>query len=132
MAPKLNAVLIAVKDLEEAVGVYSKALGRQPTEVAKEPHDGMRNALFPVGDALIELVQPADPQGPVARFIERKGEGLYMLSLEVEDFAAQLKALRQKGVPVTEMEMAAGPSRHWGFIHPRATHGVLIGFFQRD
>lgn len=130
MAKKLRAVIIAVKDLEAAVATYTDVLGQSPSQVASEAQGGRRNAIFPLGEVNIELIQPLVPDSPEARFLERRGEGPYLVTLEVDDLDAEVKALKGKGIPVTVTEMTSGPARWRAFIHPRATHGVLLSLYQ--
>ncbi len=131
MIKKLANVIIAVKDLDDAVRAY-EALGLRADHVRREPEGGMRNAVFQVGESNLELMEPTDPQNPITRFLERRGEGVYLVSLEVDDLAAEVQRLRSKGIDVAEQELENAPYRHAAFVHPRATKGVLIELHQRE
>ncbi len=132
-APALDAVVLAVANLEDATKTFSKVLDVTPSKVVGDPRVGIRTALLPVGDSFIELAQPTDPAGPLARFLAKRGEGLYMLTIEVKDFESHRGHLRSKGISILERETATGrPVRRWGYLSPKSTSGVLIGFFQRD
>ncbi|MBI4297114.1 MAG: VOC family protein [Chloroflexi bacterium] len=128
-APSVSTVIVAVKDLEQGIKDFSQVLGIGPSRVSQNPHISVRNALFPVGDTHIELMQPTSTAGALVRFLERQGEGLYSLFVAVENFDAHLHALVSKGIAVTE---GADPSRRRGFLSPKSTCGVLVEFHQRD
>jgi len=123
--------MIAVRNLDQAVDLYTSILGRQPSQVAKEPHGGIRNAFFPLGDAMLELAEPTDPGNPMTRFLERRGEGVWGISLEVADCDAEVKSLRGRGIQVTEEQMEIDFASKLAWIHPRSANGVFVQLLQR-
>ena len=85
MIKRVDHTAIAVKNLEEAVELYSKLFGVKASHIETIPDQGVRAALIPIGDTEIELLEPIDPQSGVAKFLERRGEGVHHISLEVDD-----------------------------------------------
>jgi methylmalonyl-CoA/ethylmalonyl-CoA epimerase len=125
----LDHVVVAVNDLDAATKTWQEnfglALGRSGTNEAL----GIRQAVLPLGSAFIELITPVADSGPVAEALKAKGEGLYLISLAVDDMAATLAELRARGVRVNDP--APGSSPTLTFISPRATNGVLIQLVER-
>ncbi|MBI4287690.1 MAG: VOC family protein [Chloroflexi bacterium] len=115
----------AVKSIDEVLPVYEKLWGLKPSYRGKTP-DGTVNALIPVGKNYIELLQPTTPQGPLARFLAERGEGIYHLCWIVEDLGKAVKHLRAQGVRVNETP--TGPDMPFGqaWLHPQSTMGLLI------
>lgn len=131
MIKKLDHVAIAVRDLGEAARALGLALGLKVTHAEERPDQGVKIAILPLDNAEIELLEPLDPQGGVARFLERRGEGLHHLCLEVEDVDAELQALAGKGVELIDRAGRPGVAGRIGFLHPRAARGVLIELAQK-
>ena len=125
MIKGIGHVGILVSDLEEAVALYCDLFGLERlTEVTDWPGEGMKNVLLKVGGQAFELMEPTDPQGGLARFLERRGEGLHHLNLEVDDVEGLAKSLEAKGVAI----LGRGPG--FCFVHPRSTRGVLFELIQ--
>lgn len=126
-AKGLDHVAIAVKDLESAVALYRDGLGlvlSHREEVAEQQVDV---AIFGEGAGRIELLCPTQPDSGVARFLDKRGEGLHHLCLEVEDIDAALAELKSRGlllIDSTPREGAQGA--RVAFVHPKGTHGVLL------
>ena len=120
----VHHVVIRVNDFDKAVATYRDALGMELDYTDEVPEIGVKQALFPLADGgLFELVAPLAAESPVARALERGGEGVHSLSMEVENHAKSIDELRERGVPLIGAEE---PVNGLVFIHPRATHGVLI------
>ena len=99
MFTKIRAAHIAVKNVEEAAKLYTENFGLQVSQSGAQPALGIKNAILPIGDAIIELIEPLDPeQGPVAKFLQNRGEGIYMMALEVENLDSAIQSLTEKGV----------------------------------
>jgi len=124
LAKKIDHIAIAVKDLDAAVETYTGNFGFAVERMGDVPALDIRRAFLPVGDASLELFQPTSDANPVAKFLAERGEGLYILSLEVDDVTAAAAALAEKGVKVNIQNIPNGP--RLGFISPKATHGVLL------
>lgn len=126
-AQGLNHVAIAVKDLEQAIAVYRDALGLELAEVEEVPEQQVKVAIFGHGAGRIELICPTVPDSGVARFLQKRGEGLHHICIDVDDIEKAMAALKAKGAPLIDEvpKPGAGGSRV-AFVHPKGTHGVLL------
>ncbi len=126
MIVKIDHIGIAVNNLEDAVKPYIDVFGLKVGEVETLEEHKVRIAMIPVGESRIEFLQPTDSEGPIAKFIEERGEGIHHLALEVSDIQGMLKMLKEKGVPLinTEPIIGVGGARI-AFLHPNETK-VLI------
>ncbi len=131
MIKNVAHVAIAVKSLEEMLSLLDRLFGLKPSHIEEVPDQGVKAALIPIGDGEIELLEPIDPEGGVAKFIERRGEGIHHICLEVENVDEALKALAEKGVELIDKVGRKGLAGRVGFIHPRAVKGVLIELAQK-
>ena len=128
---KINHIGIIVQDIEEALKVYQKALGLELTRIEERPDREVNIAFLPVGDSDIELVQPTTKEGGVASFLEKRGEGLHHICLEVDDIEKALAELREKGIRLIDEQPRQGPhGERVAFIHPKSTHGVLFELYE--
>ncbi len=126
MYTRIHNIVIAVKNIEEAIKLYTEGLGFQVSGSGVSPW-GHMNAFFPIGDATIELVAPLDPQqGPVAKFLQNRSEGVYMLTLGVESLDSAIQALIEKGIRLLGADPESRAKGSQVFIHPQSTKGVLI------
>ena len=131
-ARHMNHVCIAVSDIDDTLRFYRRTFGVGAAEVVELEDQGVRAALVRVGGSQLEFIQPTDPSGGVARFIERRGEGVHHVAFEVEDLQGQLDRLAADGVQLIDTEPREGLSGSIAFIHPRATRGVLIELVEQD
>ena len=122
---KLHHIALAVNDIEEALGDYVDLLGLPRTDIVHVESQQVKATLIPVGDAEIELIEPTDPEGGVAKFLQRKGESLHHLCFEVHDVDAELANLDREGVQLIDKKSRPGLAGMVGFLHPKATSGVL-------
>jgi methylmalonyl-CoA/ethylmalonyl-CoA epimerase len=126
-AKGLDHVAIVVKDLDKAIGLYRDALGLELKEVEEVPEQQVRTAIFGHGLGRVELICPTTSDSGVARFLEKRGEGLHHICIEVEDIEAAMAALRAQGAPlIDEVPKPGAGGARVAFIHPKGTHGVLI------
>jgi len=125
-AKGLDHVAIVVRDLEAAIRLYRDTLGLELTHVEEVKEQQVRTAIFGHGMGRVELICPTTTDSGVARYLEKRGEGLHHICLEVEDLDAALAALRAVGAPLVDQtpKPGAGGARV-AFVHPRGTHGVL-------
>lgn len=132
MIQKIDHVGIAVKDLDEVLKFYENILGIkcEGTEVVEEQH--VKTAFLPLGDSEIELLESTSDDGPIAKFIEKKGEGIQHLALRVDNIESALDEMREKGVRLIDEKprMGAGGAKI-AFLHPKSTHGVLLELCER-
>jgi methylmalonyl-CoA/ethylmalonyl-CoA epimerase len=111
---------------------YQGLFGLGPAPVKELPDQGVRACLLPVGKSRLELIEPTDPHGAVARFIERRGEGLHHVAFEVENISESLARLQARGVELVDTKPRAGLTGTIAFLHPRATRGVLVELVQKQ
>ena len=132
MFTKIRAVHIAVNNVEEAAKLYTDNFGLQVSTSGSNPAEGIRQAVLPVGDAVIELIEPLDPeQGPVAKFLQNRGEGVYMMAWEVENLDSTIQSLTEKGVRLLSADAESRAKGIPAFIHPQSTKGVLVELVQK-
>ncbi len=120
---------IAVKSLEESIPYYEKVLGLECYAIEEVKDQKVKTAFFKVGDTKIELLESTDPVGPIGKFIEKKGEGIHHLAFAMEDVAGALKNAEENGIRLIDKHPRKGAEGlSIGFLHPKATHGVLTEF----
>jgi methylmalonyl-CoA epimerase len=132
---RIDHVAIVVRDLDTALRFYRDTLGIAPSRVLDFPQESVKIAFLPMGGpggSEIELLQPTDPDTGVARFLEKRGEGLHHICLEVPDIARALDELRAQGRAVLDTAPRPTAEGRGIFIHPRDTSGVLLELIQRD
>jgi methylmalonyl-CoA epimerase len=131
MIKRIDHIGIAVKNIDEALKVYSGALGLQLTQTDKEEGQKSIVAFLPAGESEVELVEPIGEDGPVARFLQKRGEGIHHICFEVDDIQATLAQLKAQGVQLIDQEPYIGTGgKKIAFIHPKGAHGVLIELYQ--
>ena len=127
MKATLDHIGIAVKDLEKALAFYRDALGLEveaPEEVASQH---VRAHFIRVGQSSLELLEATAPDSAIARYVDKRGPGIHPITLRVEDIAAVLARLKSKGVRLVDESPRPGAEGALvAFIHPSATHGVLV------
>lgn len=127
---KIDHVGIAVRSLETALRPY-EAIGLRPSHTESVTTEGVRVAFLPVGEAHLELLEPINPEGVIARFLEQRGEGVHHLALAVEDILAAMARARASNLSVIDDAPRPGArGRKVAFIHPKSTHGVLLEFVE--
>ena len=132
MFTKIRAIHIAVNNVEEAAKLYTDNFDLQVSASGSNPTEGIRQAVLPVGDAVIELIEPLDPeQGPVAKFLQNRGEGIYMMAWEVENLDSAIQSLTEKGVRLLNADPESRAKGVNVFIHPKSTKGVLVELVQK-
>jgi len=125
-AKGLEHVAIAVKDLDAAVHYYVHVLGFAPPELEVVAEQKVRTAIFGHGMGRIELICPTDSSSGVAKFLEKRGEGLHHICVEVDDIVATLAELKAKGAAlIDEVPKIGAGGAKVAFIHPKGAHGVL-------
>ncbi len=130
MVRKIDHVGIAVKNLEEAIKTY-KALGLEVSEIEEVKEQKVRVAMLPVGESRIELLEATSPDSAIAKFIERRGEGIHHLAINVSNIDEALKNAKDSGLTLIDEKprMGAG-GKKVAFVHPKSTHGVLLEFVE--
>ncbi len=126
MLDKIDHIGIAVQSLEAALGFYRDALGL-PAEIEEVPEQQVRIAMLPVGESRIELLESTSPEGPIGRFLAKRGEGIHHICFAVADIEQALAQLREQGARLIDRQPRAGAGGHRvAFLHPASAHGVLI------
>lgn len=124
---KIEHIGIAVKSLAAAVPVYEKLLNSPCYKTESVESEKVNTAFFQNGPNKVELLESSDPDGVIARFIEKKGEGLHHVAFAVEDIEAEMKRLQEEGFVLLNEKPKAGADNKWVcFLHPKHTNGVLI------
>ena len=131
MLKKIDHIAIAVSNAEEALKVFEEVFGLKCDHMEELPDQGVKAATMRIGDTNIEFIEPIDPEGGVAKFVEKKGEGIHHIAVEVEDIDAELKALEGKGVALIDKQARKGLAGKIAFLHPRSTRGVLMELVQK-
>jgi len=130
MITKLEHIGIAVSDLEAALKLYRDTLGLKVDHI--EDFEGMKIAFIPIGDTEFELLQPTDPNSALAKFLEKRGEGVQHIALCVDDVEKSLEELKAKGLQVIDQKPRPGAGgARIAFFHPKSTMGVLLEICQR-
>jgi methylmalonyl-CoA epimerase len=131
---RIDHVAIIVRDIESALGFYRDTLGIEPGEIKEVPTEQVRIAFLPLGGpggSEIELIQPTTPDSSLSKFLERRGEGLHHICLEVDDIVAALAEMQDKGAPVLDQQPRVAAEGRAIFIHPKAANGVLLELIQK-
>ncbi len=129
---RIDHVVIATEDLEDAAAKWERNLGLKPDASLDQPLGaGFKVARLPIGDAFLELVQPVSDQGRFAEQFRERGEGMFSISVEVEDLAAAVAYLRGKGARVSEPEPGIWPGSRVARVSHTSTHGVSIQLIER-
>lgn len=130
---KLDHVAVAVSDIDEAVDNFEKKLGLSCERVEVVPTQKAKVAFFDVGGAHVELVASTEPDSSISRSIEKRGEGLHHICLEVEDIEAALALARAAGIRlVNESPVPGAGGSRVAFLHPKSLNGVLVELVQKQ
>ena len=131
MIKKVHHVAIAVKNLDEALKLYETMFGVKASKIEVVPEQGVKAALIPIGDGgEIELLEPVDPNGGVAKFLESRGEGIHHICLEVDNIDQALNTVAERGCQLIDKKGRKGLAGQIGFLHTKSTKGVLIELAQ--
>lgn len=129
----IDHVGIAVRDLSQAGQTFERLLDQPPSDAEVPAAQPVRVCFVPDWERTrLELLEPADAGGPVARFLERRGEGLHHICLAVDDLQAEAERLERAGFALIDRAPRRGHGGWVMFVHPKAAHGVLIELLQRD
>ena len=135
MPRRIDHIAIIVRSLEQALLFYQDTLGIAPREIKEVPTEQVRIAFLPLGGpggSEIELIEPTRPDSSLSAFLEKRGEGLHHICLEVDDIAAALQEMQDKGTPVLDQEPRVAAEGRAIFLHPKGTHGVLLELLERQ
>lgn len=126
---KIEHIGIAVKNLQESIKYYEEVLGLKCYKIEEVKDQKVKTAFILVGETKIELLESTDPEGPIGRFIEKKGEGVHHIAFAVEDIQNSLKEAEAKGITLIDKTPRKGAEgMNIAFLHPKYTKGVLTEF----
>jgi methylmalonyl-CoA/ethylmalonyl-CoA epimerase len=128
LTKKIDHVAIVVKDVDAAVGTFSRHFGFPVESGGAAAEPGTRRARLRIGDATLDLLGPAGATSPAAQFLADRGEGMYQLVLEVDDVAAAADQLRARGIACDSQQLASGAKL--GILDPSKTHGVPLALIE--
>jgi methylmalonyl-CoA epimerase len=135
MPKRIDHIAIIVRDIEQALTFYRDTLGITPGEIKEVPGEQVRIAFLPLGGpggSEIELIEPIVPDSSLARFLEKRGEGLHHICLEVENIDVALAEMQEKGAAVLDRQPRIAAEGRAIFLHPRGTNGVLLELLEKS
>ena len=131
MMRKIEHIGIAVKDLNDSNKVFEKLFGEPHYKTEEVASEGVKTSFFKVGENKIELLEATNDDSPIAKFIDKKGEGIHHIAFDVEDIVAEAKRLEGEGFKILNEKPKKGADNKWVvFLHPKSTNGVLVELCQ--
>jgi methylmalonyl-CoA/ethylmalonyl-CoA epimerase len=127
----VDHIVVAVKDLDASIGRYETIYGTEVSDRSEAAQAGMKMAFFRFGDSYVELVSNLGDDGPIAKRLEDRGEGVHLIAMKVDDLEKTVAELREKGVRLVGDPGPGNPIRGQVFVHPSFTGGVLTQLVQR-
>ena len=128
---RIDHIGIAVRDLADSNELFRKLLGSAPykTELVESEH--VTTSFFQIGESKIELLEASNPESPIARFIEKRGEGMHHIAFEVQDIRAEIARLEAEGfIPLNREPTPGADNKLVVFLHPKSSNGVLVELCQ--
>ena len=135
MPKRIDHVAIIVRNIEQALAFYRDTLGIEPSAIQEVPTEQVRIAFLPMGGpggSEIELIEPTTPDSNLTKFLEKRGEGLHHICLEVENIDIALAQMREKGASVLDSQPRIAAEGRAIFLHPKGTNGVLLELLERN
>ena len=128
---KIEHLGIAVKDLNQASKLYESLLGKASYKTEKVESEGVTTQFFQLGESKIELLEATNPESPIAKFIEKRGEGVHHIAFDVADIEAEIKRLKEEGFDLIHQTPKEGADNKLiAFLHPKSSGGVLVELCQ--
>ena len=128
---KIEHIGIAVKNLDESVKLFESLLGKKQYKVEEVASEGVKTSFFKVGSNKIELLEATNDNSPIAKFIEKKGEGVHHIAFAVSDILSEVSRLKNEGfIVLNETPKKGADNKLVVFLHPKSTNGVLIELCQ--
>ena len=134
MPKRIDHVAIIVRNIEQALVFYRDTLGITPSEIKEVPSEQVRIAFLPMGGpggSEIELIEPTSADSSLTKFLEKRGEGMHHICLEVENIEVALQEMREKGAAVLDKVPRVAAEGRAIFLHPKGTNGVLLELLER-
>lgn len=130
---KIEHIGIAVKNLRDSNILFEKLLGTSSYKTETVKSEGVRTSFFEIGSSKIELLEATNKESAIAKFVEKRGEGIHHIAFEVSDIWAEIKRLKKEGFTVLNDAPKKGADNKWvAFLHPKAVNGVLVELCQDD
>lgn len=132
MFKKIDHIGVAVKNLENSLHLFKDILGMKYSGEEVVEEQNVKVAFLPIGESEVELLESTSPDGNIAKYIKKRGEGIHHIAFEVDDLVSMLEKLQQKGIRLIDKEprYGAGGARI-AFLHPKSTNGILIELCER-
>ena len=131
MMDKIEHIGIAVKDLEKSNQLFASLFGEKHYKMEEVLSEGVKTSFFKSGPNKIELLEATNPESPIAKFIDKKGEGIHHIAFAVKDIVAEIARLKKEGFTVlNEIPKKGADNKLVAFLHPKTTNGVLIELCQ--
>lgn len=128
---KIEHIGIAVKNLSEANKIYKMLLGNDAYKSERVESEGVETSFFHCGESKIELLEATNADSPIAKFIEKRGEGIHHIAFAVTDIKAEMHRLKKEGFTLLNDEPKKGADNKWvAFLHPKSANGVLVELCQ--
>lgn len=128
---KIEHIGIAVRSLKDSNEMYTKLLGTAPYKTEAVASEGVNTSFFKMGASKIELLEATQDDSPIAKFLEKRGEGVHHIAYAVDDIRSEMKRLKDEGFHLLNEEPKKGADNKWvAFLHPKSTGGVLIELCQ--
>lgn len=128
---KIEHIGIAVKNIEQSNDLFTKLFNNAPYKLEKVESEGVSTSFFMLGESKIELLEATNPESAIAKFIEKKGEGIHHIAFEVKDIHAEMERLKNEGfILLNEQPKKGADNKLICFLHPKSSNGVLIELCQ--
>jgi methylmalonyl-CoA/ethylmalonyl-CoA epimerase len=128
---KIEHIGIAVKSIENANQIYTSLLGASPYKMEEVKSEGVKTSFFKIGDSKIELLEAINPDSAIAKFIEKRGEGVHHIAFAVDDIQSEIVRLKNEGfIVLNETPKKGADNKLVVFLHPKSTAGVLVELCQ--
>lgn len=128
---KIEHLGIAVTDIDTSIQLFEDLLGRPCYKTEEVTSEFVKTSFFKVGESKIELLQATDPNSAIAKFIEKKGQGIHHIAFDVENIDAEIKRLKSKGFKlIQETPKDGADNKKIAFLHPKSTNGILVELCQ--
>ncbi len=128
---KIEHIGIAVKNLKDSNALFTKLMGVEPYKMEEVASEGVRTSFFKSGPNKVELLEATTAESPIAKFLEKKGEGIHHIAFAVEDIKKEMARLQEEGFVLLNEKPKKGADNKWvAFLHPKGTNGVLVELCQ--